>query len=82
MNAEFGDDDDQPTKEEPKPKAPSNNAIVLTLEARLIMYKQAAQIAKTKGEAAKSRRYERQLNVVVYINEFCLSFRFLLIFFR
>jgi len=84
MNDEFGDggDDDQPTKEESKPKAPSNNTIVSTLEARLTMYKQAVQIAKTKGDAAKSRRYERQLKVAFYINDFFYHFDFFVDIFR
>lgn len=59
--------------EQPPPKAvaqppQTNNSIVSTLEARLGMYRKAVESAKAKGEAAKARRFERQLNVTILID--------------
>lgn len=63
-----GEVEDEP-EEEPVPaklvKAAPSAGIVGDLEARLAMYKKAVDAAKASGDAAKSRRYDRQYKVAI-----------------
>ncbi len=54
-----------------KKQVPStaNNAIVSTLETRLGMYKKAIDTARSGGDAAKARRYDRQYKVSIFLYE-------------
>ena len=56
-------------EDEPVPaklvKAAPSAGIVGELEARLAMYKKAVDAAKANGEAAKSRRFDRQYKVAI-----------------
>ncbi len=52
----------------------SNGGIVSVLETRLGMYKKVVETAKTSGDAAKARRYDRQYKVNILLIEQSIQF--------
>lgn len=60
--------EEEPVVAKPVKAAPSGG-IVAELEVRLGMYKKAFEAAKAGGEAAKSRRFERQYKVVIRLKK-------------
>ena len=67
---EIGAENQMDTKPPPPPAMASSGApstgILSTLEVRREMYAKAVDTAKTNGDAAKSRRLDRQLKVMFF----------------